>query len=265
MAEVSAGESDAEPKKAGMRGPREPKGRLFSPDAKEAMMRMRALMEDRHAKRTEARIADLVAKLGLNAQQEARLRAHFDGQKPDVAINADDGGMRVNAKQAMSPKERAESLDTLMKEMLTEDQREAYETSKETERSQRAEARSLRDMAALTQAVTLREDQRDAVYEILQNEARSQVDQSGDAGMAATGVFMNADFAAPAGAEATVMQMDVGPIEEGMSQEQVMDKVREQEQARIDAQVERLSGVLDATQLAAYRSHLEQGSVLIGP
>ena len=265
MADIRTGESEGEPKKAGMRGPREAKGRLFSPDAKEAMKRMRASMEDRHAKRMEARIADLVAKLGLNPQQEARLRAHFEGLKPDVAIDTEDGGVRVNAKQAMSPKEQAESLDKLMEEMLTPDQQEAYAASKETERNQRVEARTLRDMASLTQAVTLREDQRDAVYEILQNEARSQVDQAGGAGMQATGVFMNADFAAPAGAEATVMQMNMGPIEEGMGQEQMMERAREQESARIDAQVERLNGVLDAAQLAAYRRHLEQGSMLIGP
>lgn len=261
--EDSAGEETKERAKSGPRPPREPKGRI-SPDAKEMVARIQSSLDEQRSKKIAARISGLVAKLGLNPQQEARLKAHLEGQKPEVAIDGDEGGIRLNAKQTMSPKEQAESLDKLMKEMLTADQHEAYEANKEAERNQRIEARTLRDMASLTQAVSLREDQRDAVYEILQNEARGQVDQSTEGGMQ-MGAFMNAEFAAPAGAEATVVQMNVdGPVD-GMDHEQIMGKVREQEQARIDRQVERLSGVLDATQLAAYRSHLEQGPLLIGP
>lgn len=261
--EDSTGEETKERAKSGPRPPRERKGRI-SPDAKEMVARIQSSLDEQRSKKIAARISDLVAKLGLNPHQEARLKAHLDGQKPEVAIDGDEGSIRLNAKQTMSPKEQAESLDKLMKEMLTADQHEAYEANKEAERNQRIEARTLRDMASLSQAVSLREDQRDAVYEILQNEARAQVDQSAEGGMQ-MGAFMNAEFAAPAGAEATVVQMNVdGPVD-GMDHEQIMGKVREQEQARIDKQVERLSGVLDATQLAAYRSHLEQGPLLIGP
>jgi hypothetical protein len=261
-----SGDSDgvAEKTMSGPRVPREKKGGLLSPGAHEGAKRMLASMEERRAKRTEARIAELVAKLGLSSQQEARLRAHFDAQKPEVTVDAAGNSVRVDSRQAMSPQERAASLDKLMEEMLTEDQQEAYETFKETERNQQVEARALRDMASLTQAVELRDDQRDAVYEILQNNARSEAGTAMEAGMPPVGMLANAEFTAGPDGEGAVVRM-VAPGVEGANQEEVMNQMREQQQARVDAKVESLSGVLDAAQLAAYRAQLEQGAVMIGP
>ena len=234
---------------------------MLPPDLqKGAVKMMLASMEERRAKRTEARIAELVAKLGLNPQQEARLRAHFDSLKPEVKVDEDGNSLRMNSMPKLSPQEREASLAKLMGEMLTEEQQETYETFKETERNQQVEARALRDMASLTQAIELREDQRDAVYEILQNDARNEAGNTMETGMPAVGVFTNTDFGPGPGAEATVMRM-AAPGTEGMDQEEAMA----QERARIDGKMERLSGVLDAAQLAAYRSYLEQGTVFPGP
>jgi hypothetical protein len=245
--------------------PREKRGGLLRPGGSEGAKRMVASMEERRAKRTEARIAELVAKLGLNSQQEARLRAHFDSLKPEVKVDDDGHSVRVNSMSKMSPQEREASLDKLMEEMLTGEQQKAYESFKETERNQQAEARALRDMASLTQAVELREDQRDAVYEILQNEARSQIGKTMDGSMPPVGILSSTDFVGSPGGEAAVMTMEVAPGMEEGNPEEAMAQAHAQQQARIDEKVERLSGVLDAAQLAAYRAQLEQGTMLIGP
>lgn len=265
-AQEANGESGARVKgKSGSRPEKSAANLSISPDSKEMLAKLRSSMDEHHSKMMAARISDLVAKLGLNPQQEARLKALFEEQMAKVSIDGDSEGFKVDAKINGSPKEQAEKLDRLMKEMLTADQHEAYEANKEAERNQRIEARTLRDMASLAQAVSLREDQRDAVYEILQNEAKNQVDQAGESGMPPLGIMSAAEFVPPAGGETTVMQMSVDSPAEGLSHEQLMARVREQEQARINGQVERLGGVLDAAQLAAYRSHLEQGSVFLGP
>ena len=111
--------------KSGPRMPREKKDGFLPFGESEGAERMLASMEERRAKRTEARIAELVAKLGLDSQQEARLRAHFDSLKPEVKVDEDGNSVRVNSMSKMSQQEREASLDKLMEEMLTTEQREA--------------------------------------------------------------------------------------------------------------------------------------------
>jgi hypothetical protein len=137
---------------------------------------------------------------------------------------------------------------------------------KEAETNQRVDARALREMASLTQAVELREDQRDAVYGIIQEQARQEAANGAGSEMPADFSFSNVGMV-PGGGVAAVasVRIDGQEGDSGLDAGELMDRARQQQQARIDEKVNRLSGILDAEQLAQYRAQLSQGVLLPGP
>lgn len=248
-------------KKSRRRPPEEGK-RLPELPPGEMAKQMMAALKDKHAKRTEARIAELTAKLGLDPAQAAKLREFFEKQMPgpEITVSEDGRGVRMESRGAGSKG----NLDDFMQDLLSAQQSDSYERLKETERDQRVEARTLREMASVTQAIELREDQRDAVYEILQEEARN--DEGSGARPLMAGMSMMPPLGSgPGEAADSVVALKVAPGAEGAGTPESMSRAKEQEQARIDEKVNRMSGVLDQAQLDQYRAHLEQGSLLGGP
>ena len=251
---------EAEPGKSRVRPPAgEKKPEMMSLKYAE---KMAAAMQEQQDKRNEARIANLVAKLGLNGQQEAKLREYFDKQTPKMSVTTglDGKGVMVDRKLP----EKTQSLDDFMKDLLGGGQAEDYAKLKEAELNQKIEGRALREMSSLAQAVDLRPEQRDAVYEILQNDARNTVGKEGGAEG-----FEGFGFAAHVEVGDTteigrVMTLKVEG-DNAPSAEDMMSRMRDQHQARIDGMVDRMNGVLDAGQLAQYRAGLEQGSLMLGP
>lgn len=261
--------------KSQVRQPKE-KGKEIAPALDENVERMMADMKEHQTKRNEAKIAALTEKLGLDANQQAKLRDFFDKRNPATTVTKGEGGrgIKVESKTSDSPG----SLDDFMKDLLSADQEGNYEQMKETERNQKVEARTLREMASLAQAVELRDDQRQAVYDILEKQARTDVD-SGSAGSLSIGGLMAgagpvvefSDFgggAAIGTAEvATSVDMmafkaDGGPEGGNIDHDAIMKQMEQQRQASIDNKVNGLSSVLDASQLAKYRQSLEQGPMM---
>ncbi len=240
-----------------------PEGQKPDPAAKAMAEAMMEDMNAQHAKRAEARIAELTEALGLDAAQAAKLREFFESRAPQTAVSiGEDGGMRIESKR----EGQTGSLDELMKGLLTPEQAEPYERLKETERNQRIEARTLREMATLTQAVGLRPEQRDAAYAILQEEASNDAGSGFQEDIAGIGMLMPAMGLEESGGPGSVMATRAVQLAEGGAvQEEALEQMRRQEQAGIEAKVERMRGVLDEAQLAKYRERLQQGSLLFGP
>lgn len=261
--------------KSEVRGPKDKPKELGSAIADEHLAKMMENMKEHHAKRSEAKIAALTEKLGLDANQQAKLKDYFDKRNPATTVTKGEGGKGIKIESKST--DAAGSLDDLMKDLLTADQAEKYEQMQETERNQKIEARTLREMASLTQAVELRDDQRQAVYDILEKQARTDV-ESGAGGMLGGGILAGAapviEFAdigsgAAFGSAAVASSVDVmalkvegGNDSGGIDQAEAMRQLEQQRQASLDAKVNSLSGVLDASQLAKYRQSLEQGPML---
>ena len=278
---AAAGESSGlgEKLKSQLRAPKE-KSEEVLPKMDEHLEKMMANMKEQQTKRSEARIAALTEKLGLNASQQGKLREYFDKNSPMASVSrmGDGKGIKMETKSGDS----AGSLDDLMKDLLTADQSEKYEEMKETERNQKVEARTLREMASLTQAVELRDDQRQAVYDILEKQARTDVESGGGMGMMGGAIMAGAgpviefaDFGgggAVSGA-AVATNVDVMALKAdggtdggggGIDHAEAMRQLEQKRQASLDAKVNSLNGVLDASQLAKYRQSLEQGPMLFG-
>lgn len=248
------------------------KAKEVSPLTDGQLERMMADMKEHQAKRNDARIATLTEKLGLDANQQAKLREYFDKRNPATTVTKGEGGKGIKVESKMSDSPGA--LDDFMKDLLSADQEGKYDQLKETEQNQKVEARTLREMASLTQAVELREDQRQAVYEILEKQARTDVESG--SGMSG-GLFMSGaapviELAGGVGAATEVtsnvdmmaFKMDGPGGAEGanIDQAEIMKEMDRQRETSINNKVNSLSGVLDASQLAKYRQSLEQGPML---
>lgn len=262
--------------KSEIRGPKDKPKELGAAIADEHLAKMMENMKEQQAKRSEAKIAALTEKLGLDANQQAKLREYFDKRNPMASITrAGDGkGIKIESKAS----DTAGSLDDMMKDLLTADQSEKYEQMKETERNQKVEARTLREMASLTQAVELRDDQRQAVYDILEKQARTDVESGSGAAFGLGGLLAGAgpvvEFAdlgggAAIGGAAVASNVDVmafkadgGPEGGAIDHAEAMRQLEQKRQSDIDAKVNSLAGVLDASQQAKYRQSLEQGPML---
>ncbi|WP_035611433.1 hypothetical protein [Haloferula sp. BvORR071] len=273
-----AGDSSGsgENQKSQIRGPKDKPKDISSAIADEHLAKMMEGIKEQHTKRSEARIAALTEKLGLDAGQQAKLREYFEKTNPATTITkAGDGkGIKIESKSTDSPG----SLEDVMKNLLSADQSEKYEEMKETERNQKIEARTLREMASLTQAVELRDDQRQAVYDILEKQARTDVEGGGAGSLAIGGLMAGVapviEFsdlgggAAIGGATVTsnvdvmAIKADGGPEGGNIDHEATMKQMEEQRKASVDNKVNSLAGVLDASQLAKYRQSLEQGPML---
>lgn len=212
-------------------------------------------MQERQTKRTEERIARLKEKLGLDAAQEAKLRDFFKQQEAASIVSGENGSIR------MSKPGNGASLDDFLKDLLTDPQEESYAQLKETERNQRIEARTLREMASLTQSVDLRPDQRDAAYAILQEQAKSDAESGAPMAMIAGALMPPPGLEEGAAVDSVVSFKVAGGA--GGDDGAAMDSLRQQQQAQIDEKVNRMSGVLDEKQLAQYRASLEQGSMVL--
>lgn len=271
-ATAAAGESSGpgEHAKSQLRVPKE-KLKEIAPALDEHLEQMMANMKEQQAKRNEARIATLAEKLDLDANQQAKLREFFDKRNPATTVTKGEGGkgIKVESKMTDSPG----SLDDFMKDLLSADQEGKYDEMKQTEQNQKIEARTLREMASLTQAVELRDDQRQAVYDILEKQARTDVESG--TGMSG-GLFMSG--AAPVielgggvggGAEISsnvdVMAFKVDGAADGggnVDHAEIMKEMDRQRETSINEKVNSLAGVLDASQLAKYKQSLEQGPML---
>lgn len=213
-------------------------------------------MQEQQTKRREERIAKLVEKLGLDASQEAKLRDYFKKQAdPTVAYD----GKSVQ----MTQRNDGASLDDFLKDLLSDSQEQDYEQMKQAENEQRIEARTLRDMASLTQSVELRPEQRDAVYAALQEQTRNEESSPGPKIFGAGMITPPMELGGAGSSVDTVMSLRFAGPEGSEPDQNAVDQAQQQRQAQIDEKVNRMSGILDEKQLEQYRASLGKGMVIL--
>ena len=161
-----------------------------------------------------------------------------------------------------------DGMDEFVANELSDEQKEGYAKTKEEKQQRQVESRALKDFAKLNEVVALREDQREEAYNI-RHERAKVASQAGDPSEGLVGGITGSfDLGAGELVEGITGSLGLGSggdihIEGmalpggGADGAAAMEQLQQQQKARVDQQVNELSGVLDEQQLGSYRRHLE--------
>lgn len=239
-------------------------GQEIPKEAREMQDKMATAMADSQRKKDDRQIAELVEKLGLDAAQQAKLTAFFEKRRAAITGMFSGDGSTPPDFKAMGD----DQLDKLMAATLTADQGKTYAALKEAERNKKVESQALKDLAKLNSMIDLRPDQKDAVYQILCEDAGTKVDNAAKSGMGGMMAMMGGDLGVDLDMDTLgihdsiqVVGEEGAPATDGAS---IRERILEQQQKRTDAQVKRMESVLDAKQLEAYRERLETKGSMFG-
>jgi len=227
--------------------------------------RFENMIIDQARKKSTAKVAELAEKLGLSAQQAEALQAYFDNKIADITGDPDDEESMPDI-LALSKLQTSKSIDAALADILTDEQATAYEELKANERNRQVESRAYKDLARVNSVLDLNDDQKNAVYDILYEQAAKKVDKSDDAGSAMTmvmnghGIDIDVDDLGLGGIIGSATALDSNGDPGPRSREDIMKSMREQNQKRINDQVGRLAPALTPEQAEQYRKHLESKS-----
>ena len=214
------------------------------------------MMKKRRMAKLDARISKLVAQLNLTPEQEAALRKAAEESPGDVsAMTSGD----------FDPSKLAElsgngTFDEALAEILTDEQKEEHEAVKTRELANKVEAKALKDLAKLS-SLDMTQEQKDAAYDVLYKQAEESTGnnsaESGILSMVTDGLGIELDIdAGDLGVAGTVIP-DSNGDEAPRNPQDMMKRMQENRQKKIDQKVEALRPVLDDNQLEQYRKSLE--------
>lgn len=228
-------------------------------DAKAMQDRWHKQMIEQTKHKAERKVAELARKLGLDANQTAKLQAYFDDKLAALAGGGEDDfrGMRELGKLL-----KQDSVDAALADILSDEQALAYEEMKTNEHNRKVESRALKDLAKINTVLDLSQDQKDAVYDILYEDAGKKVDANRDTGafmalsMNGEGIDIDLEDLGLTGVDGT---LEIPNPEDG-GKVDWKKAMQERNQRRIDQQVERVAPALTEEQTTQYREHLESKS-----
>lgn len=227
--------------------------------------RFQQAMKTRNERKVTKLIDRLVEELGLDESQRVELEKYFAEQAALVnglagGAGAEDPMASVRAMQALEGQNLGEMLDGV----LTPEQKELWEKS-EKERAERvADSGALKELAKLNEVMTLREEQREAVYDHFYQKSLERENETGArAGISA----MVGSLTSGLGIEFDSSLFDGGmPDLSGTATEQErMAAMKEHRDQQIEEQVQEIAPLLDEEQQSDYREHLKsRGGLLNG-
>ena len=185
----------------------------------------------------ESKLKNLVADLGLEAEQESALRSYFDRVQAD--ITAGDLQAYGAQEQILS----GAGLESVLKEVLTEEQWDLHQSTAERLANERAQRAAEVEMSHVSSLLGLNREQAGQVQEILRRQALARENEEPLQSNAA----QQQDFARRLREEVAAAGPESNPLEiliEGQLQESW------------DARLGELEGVLTPEQLEQYRESL---------
>lgn len=218
---------------------------------------MSTRMVDRQEKQIEAKIANLVEKLGLTPKQEEQLREHYANKLKsyeELMAGGFESMRSLEGMEKMAAVMGDDDLGEAMEGFLSDEQLGDYESLKSHERKNGIESSAMKSMASMQGVVTLDDTQKDAVYEILYSEAEVNEDNKSPVSSMMSafggGMMMNIDTA-------MIEQRMVIDADESLDADQKKVKIEEMQKASLDAKVSRFDGILTEPQQKQYRQSLE--------
>ena len=233
--------------------------------------RFRKIMAERQKNKEEVRIQKLVDRLGLTDAQADKLRAYFAKNREELEALMADGDWRKMRQLTKTLGDDA--LDAALADILTDDQKTAYEEMKQRDLANKVEARAYRDLATIQGILDLNPAQKDQVYAILHKDAAQKTESNPEANsIIATitegiGLDINPDDLGIgfSGAIQSFVHRAGGGEQPSEDRDDFLQSIRDNQQQEIDNKVELLAPVLDEGQEETYRTHLEtRGGGLFG-
>ncbi len=230
-------------------------------------------MAERQKNKEEATIQKLVDRLGLTDAQADKIRAYFAKNREELEALMADGDGDWRKMRRLTKSLGDDALDSALADILTDEQKTAYEEMKQRDLANKVEARAYRDLATIQGILDLNPEQKDQVYAILHKDAAQKTESNREANsIVATitegiGLDINPDDLGIGFSGA--IQSFVNRAEDGEppseNRGEILQSIRDNQQQEIDNKVELLAPVLDEGQEDAYRTHLEtRGGGLFG-
>lgn len=226
---------------------------------KKMQEQMAQRMTDMQRKKFEARFAKLCAELNLTPDQQAKIRAAMEERftKMGGLFSFDGSGDNQEKVKELSSLMKSDGLEEATAAVLSEDQKAGFDSLKAKERQSRIDSKALKDLGNLNTVLDLSQEQKDAVYGVLAEQAAKQEDLKKSTGMMSMftegmGVQIDDELGV---SEIMQEQMeshgDKAP--DGDFKKVIADSIRKRTEERVEA----LRPVLNEQQLQQYRAHLE--------
>ncbi len=244
--------------------------------AKKMQAEMSKAMVKRQRDKFEQQINLLEENLNLSADQKSKLTAWLDeGMKKLEGLDFTDP-QSASSLPELSKLFTDKALEDQLTPSLTADQKVALADFKDREHRSKVDTAALKSLSKLQGVIRFEDGQRDEVYKILSENVEMSVQAESEtldiANMFTEGMGIDMDpyglgiqqAMTEAMKDPTVMQ------EGGANQKQMVQKLRETIDKRIDAKVDLLRPVLNEKQLEQYRGELKSkglgvyGTVLSG-
>ncbi len=225
------------------------------------------MLRDSHRRRFEARLQKLIAPLGLTDEQQARLRADAEARLagleklPPGAIH--DGAHMEKVFASLDPL----ALDKDLEKLLTGEQPEKFQALKARETESKIESRAFKSMSNLSRVVALEENQRRAVFAVLEEEARQAEAQAQQPSMMNLHEVFMQDMGVESNDELGLSKIMMDEMEAFQSSKDliapggavtdIQTRIRAVAEKRIEEKVNLLAPHLNPEQLSQYQSHLE--------
>ncbi|HEY8960969.1 MAG TPA: hypothetical protein VIM57_02120 [Luteolibacter sp.] len=220
-------------------------------------------LTDFQRKKFEARLAKLAVELNLSPEQQEKIRASMEERFSKMGglfdFNSGTSEEKAQRAQEMSAMMKTDGLDEATAGLLSDTQKEQYAGFKDKERQSRIESRTLKDLGNVTNVIELSPEQRDAVYQVLADQAAEREQRSSNtAMMSAFTESMGVQIDDELGIQDLMQeQADSQMAGKKTRQADVRKTMRETLQQRVDAKAEALRPHLTDAQYQQYRNHLQ--------
>lgn len=226
---------------------------------KEMQKQMAKRMTDVQRKKFEARFSKLCTELNLSPDQQARIRATMEERftKMGELFTFDGSGDSAAKMKELSALMKGDALDEATAGLLTNEQKSSFDALKGKERQSRIDSKALKDLGNLGTVLDLTQEQKDAVYGVLSEQAARQEDSSKSTAM--MGMFtegMGIQIDDEIGIQ-DILQEQMESHVDGPPSADIKKTIEETIKKRTDERIEALRPVLSEQQLQQYRTHLE--------
>ncbi len=227
---------------------------------KKMQQQMAQRMTDMQRKKFEARFAKLCAELNLSPDQQAKIRAAMEERfvKMGELFSFDGSGDNSAKMKELSDLMERDGLEEATAALLNDQQKAGFDALKAKERQSRIDSRALKDLGTLGTVLDLTQEQKDAVYGVLSEQAARQEDAKKPSSMMnlfteGMGIEIDDELGLT---DLIHEQMDPEghkKVSDGDFKQVIADTIK----TRTDERIEALRPVLNDQQLQQYRSHLE--------
>ena len=224
---------------------------------------MAETMVARQQQKFDREIAALTAKLDLDASQQAALRNYYREKLEALRALLHEGNSGdPEAMNAIAELMRGGGLEEVLTRVLTDEQYAAYQAKQTEDRNRQVASQASKDLATLNEAVSLQENQRDALYQLFREDADARYGQRSQSNAYLTittdGVGINLE---DNGFTDTIIENSTAAAEGGaLTPEEMRTALWDAHRQKVDEQVARLSDILNPEQQQQYRDHLESGT-----